>query len=57
MAPQLAIGDGALGFWTALRKAFAEAREQRCWMHKAGNVLNNMPQGTQARAKADLHEI
>jgi putative transposase len=57
MAPQLAIGDGALGFWAAIRKVYGETREQRCWMHKTGNVLNKMPKSVQARAKLDLHEI
>ena len=41
--PKLAVGDGALGFWTALRKVFATTREQRCWVHKTMNVLNAMP--------------
>ena len=57
IAPQLAIGDGALGFWAALRKVYGEAREQRCWVHKTANVLNKMPKSVQAKAKADLHEI
>ena len=57
LAPKLAIGDGALGFWAALRKVFGETREQRCWVHKTANVLNNMPKSVQPRAKADLHEI
>jgi putative transposase len=57
LAPKLAIGDGALGFWAALRKVFGETREQRCWLHKTGNVLNNMPKSVQPRAKADIHEI
>lgn len=56
-APKLAVGDGALGFWAALRKVFPETREQRCWVHKTGNVLNNMPKSVQPKAKADLHEI
>jgi putative transposase len=56
-APKLATGDGALGFWAALRKVFPETREQRCWVHKTANVLNNMPKSVQPRAKADLHEI
>lgn len=56
-APRLAIGDGALGFWAALRKVFPETREQRCWVHKTANVLNNMPRSVQPRAKADLHAI
>ena len=56
-APLLAVGDGALGFWAALRKVFGETREQRCWVHKTANVLNNMPKSVQPKAKADLHEI
>jgi len=55
--PQLAVGDGALGFWAALRKAYPKTREQRCWFHKSGNVLNNMPKGVQTRAKESIHEI
>ena len=57
LAPQLATGDGALGFWAALRKVYPETREQRCWVHKTANVLNKMPKSVQPRAKADLHEI
>ena len=41
----LAIGDGALGFWHALREVFGATKEQRCWFHKTGNVLNAMPNG------------
>jgi len=55
--PKLAIGDGALGFWAALREVFPATREQRCWVHKTANVLNNMPRSVQPKAKADLHEI
>lgn len=55
--PKLAIGDGALGFWTAVRKVFSTTREQRCWVHKTANVLNKMPKGIQAKAKSMLHEI
>jgi len=57
LAPKLAVGDGALGFWAALRKVYGETREQRCWLHKTVNVLNNMPKSVQPRAKADIHEI
>ncbi|MFO0911586.1 MAG: IS256 family transposase [Pirellulales bacterium] len=57
MDPKLAIGDGALGFWAALRKVFGETREQRCWVHKTANVLNSMPKSVQPRAKQDIHEI
>jgi putative transposase len=56
-APKLATGDGALGFWAALRQVYPETREQRCWVHKTANVLNKMPKSVQPRAKADLHEI
>ncbi len=56
-APLLAVGDGALGFWAALRKVFAKTREQRCWVHKTANVLNKLPKSVQPKAKADLHEI
>ncbi len=55
--PLLAVGDGALGFWAALRKVFGETREQRCWVHKTANVLNKLPKSVQPKAKADLHEI
>jgi putative transposase len=57
LAPKLATGDGALGFWAALRQVYPETREQRCWVHKTANVLNKMPKSVQPRAKADLHEI
>ena len=57
LAPKLAVGDGALGFWAALRKVYGETREQRCWLHKTANILNNMPKSVQPRAKADIHEI
>ena len=56
-APKIAVGDGALGFWAALRKLFPEAHEQRCWVHKTANVLNKMPRSVQPKAKGDLHEI
>lgn len=57
LEPKLATGDGALGFWAALRKVYPSTREQRCWVHKTANVLNHMPKGVQPRAKADLHQI
>ena len=56
-SPKVAVGDGALGFWAALRKEFPATREQRCWVHKTGNILNKMPRSVQAKAKADIHEI
>jgi putative transposase len=55
--PKLAVGDGALGFWKALPQVFGNTREQRCWVHKTANVLNKLPKGQQAKAKAGLHEI
>ncbi|TWU61725.1 Transposase, Mutator family [Crateriforma conspicua] len=57
MGPKIAVGDGALGFWAAIRKVFPETREQRCWVHKTANVLNKMPKSVQPKAKGDLHEI
>ncbi len=56
-APDLAIGDGALGFWNALREVFGETREQRCWVHKIGNILNAMPKSVQPKAKGNLQDI
>jgi len=55
--PRLAVGDGALGFWAALRKVFGNTREQRCWVHKTANVLNYLPKGKQGKAKGMLHDI
>ena len=56
-APVLAVGDGALGFWAAVREVFPETREQRCWFHKIANVLNCLPKSAQPGAKAALAEI
>jgi transposase-like protein len=55
--PELAIGDGALGFWKAIRQVYGETREQRCWVHKTANVLNDLPKGKQPKAKNMLHDI
>jgi len=55
--PKLAIGDGSLGFWKALPQVFGSTRAQRCWKHKTANVLNKLPTGLQAKAKADLNDI
>jgi putative transposase len=57
LAPKLAVGDGALGFWAALEDIYPDTRRQRCWVHKTANVLNYLPKSLQARAKAGLHEI
>src|SRR5215204_3918066 len=53
----LAMSDGSLGFWKALPKVYGNTRPQRCWKHKTANVLNKLPQGLQAKAKAELQEI
>jgi putative transposase len=55
--PELAIGDGALGFWKAVRKIFPASKQQRCWVHKTANVLDKMPKSVQPAAKKHLHEI
>ena len=55
--PKLAIGDGALGFWKALRQIWPATGEQRCWVHKTANVLDKLPKSVQPKAKQMLHEI
>ena len=55
--PELAVGDGALGFWKALSQVYGNVRWQRCWVHKTANVLNKLPKSLQAKAKAKLHQI
>jgi len=56
-APVLAVGDGALGFWAAVRDVWPETAEQRCWVHRLVNVLDKLPKSLQPRAKRALHEI
>ena len=56
-APVLAVGDGALGFWAAVRDVFPDTREQRCWFHLSANVLNCLPKPAQPGARAALAEI
>ncbi|MBF6202122.1 IS256 family transposase, partial [Nocardia cyriacigeorgica] len=56
-APVLAVGDGALGFWSALREVFPETREQRCWFHKQANVLAALPKSAPPGALAAMKEI
>ena len=56
-APKLAIGDGALGFWKAVTDVFPEAKHQRCWFHKMGNVIDKLPKSQQEKAKTMLKEI
>lgn len=56
-APEIAVGDGALGFWKALDEIFPATRHQRCWVHKSANVLNKVPKSVQQNIKADLREV
>jgi putative transposase len=56
-SPELAIGDGSLGFWKALSKVYDTTRWQRCWVHKTANILNKLPKSLQAKAKQRLHQI
>lgn len=56
-APALAIGDGALGFWSALEEQWPSCHGQRCWVHKTANVLDKLPKKQQPAAKTALHEI
>jgi transposase-like protein len=57
IAPDIAVGDGALGFWRALDEVFPGTRHQRCWVHKTANVLNKVPLSVQVNMKTDLREI
>ena len=57
IAPELAVADGALGFWKALDEVFPGTRHQRCWFHKTGNVLNKVAKSIQPAVKQDLREI
>ena len=55
--PQLAVADGALGFWKAIDEVWPKTRAQRCWVHKTANVLNKLPKSLQAKAKRALQDI
>ena len=55
--PEIAVGDGALGFWKALEEIFPEVRHQRCWVHKVANILNKVPKSVQPNMKEDLREV
>ena len=57
VAPTLAIGDGAMGFWTAMAEVFPTTRSQRCWVHKTVNVLDKLPKTLHSQAKSALHAI
>jgi len=56
-SPKAATGDGALGFWAALREIYSQTREQRCWVHKTANILDKMPKSLHEKAKAMLQDI
>jgi putative transposase len=56
-APQLAVGDGAMGFWSALDEVYPDTRHQRCWVHKTANILNKLPKSLQPKVKQSLHDI
>jgi len=55
--PAVAVGDGALGFWKALRQVYSSTRGQRCWVHKMCNVLDKFPKRLQGRARAHLRRM
>ncbi len=55
--PALAVGDGALGFWKAMRQVWDTTKERRCWVHKTADVLDKLPRGSQPKAKRMLHDI
>ncbi|MCP1850215.1 MULTISPECIES: IS256 family transposase [unclassified Bradyrhizobium] len=57
IAPEIAVGDGALGFWKALDEICPDTRHQRCWVHKTVNVLDKVPLSVQANMKTDLREV
>ena len=57
IGPELATGDGALGFWKALRKMYPKTKEQRCWVHKTANILNKLPKTLHSKAKQHIHDI
>ncbi len=57
IAPEIAVGDGSLGFWKALDEIFPSTRHQRCWVHKTVNVLDKLPKSLQPKTHKDLREI
>ncbi len=57
IAPKVAVGDGAMGFWKALMQVYPSTRHQRCWVHKTRNILNKLPKSLQAHAKEQTHAI
>lgn len=57
IGPSLAVADGALGFWAALREIYPDTAEQRCWVHKTANILDKFPKGVQGKAKKMIHNM
>jgi transposase-like protein len=57
IGPELAVADGALGFWQAVEEVWPKTRGQRCWVHKTANILNKLPKSLQSKAKRALQEI
>lgn len=57
IAPKVAVGDGALGFWKALAQIWPQTKPQRCWVHKTANILNKLPKAMQPKVKEALHDI
>jgi len=57
IGPSLAVADGALGFWAALREIYPDTTEQRCWVHKTANILDKLPKGVQGKAKKMIHNM
>jgi transposase-like protein len=57
LGPELAVADGALGFWKAVEEVWPTIRGQRCWVNKTANILNKLPKGLQSKAKRALQEV
>jgi putative transposase len=57
IGPELAVADGALGFWQAIEEVWPKTRGQRCWVHKTANALNELPKSQQSKAKRAMQEI
>jgi len=57
MGPRLAVGDGAMGFWKALKEVYPQTKEQRCWVHKTANILDKLPKSMQSKAKEHIKEM
>ena len=57
IAPEIAVGDGALGFWSAINKVYPSTKHQRCWVHKTNNILNALPKSSHNKAKGMLKDI